>query len=111
MTGRRVRAISGLCGPWSVLDGPVRLPMGVLEAFVTPHSRPAAEPRHDCGYGFWLRSDRPIVLLEGAEAGVAYRSVYGRPCGLTYTVVCNTSSRAWPLARRLGDRPRALGDG
>ena len=69
------------------------------------------DPRHDAsadglryGLGFWLRPDRPTVMLEGMDAGVSFRSAHDRPSGLTYTVISNTSSGAWPLVRLLDER-------
>ena len=43
-------------------------------------------------------------MLEGMDAGVSCRTVYDRPSGLTYTVISNTSSGAWPLVKFLDDR-------
>jgi CubicO group peptidase (beta-lactamase class C family) len=44
------------------------------------------------GLGFWLDP----LSLEGADAGVSFRSVHGR-----YTVVSNTTEGAWPICRSL----------
>ena len=44
------------------------------------------------------------------DAGVSCRTVYERPSGLTYTVISNTLSGAWPLVAYLDDRLPSLAD-
>ncbi|MFL5966820.1 MAG: serine hydrolase domain-containing protein [Gaiellaceae bacterium] len=66
-------------------------------------------PRHDegpksYGLGFWLDPSGGSVALEGADAGVSFRSVRLPAEELTHTVISNTSDGAWPLARLLRDR-------
>jgi len=69
------------------LDGQIVPPVWVEEAL-----RPRSE-RY--GLGFWLHpSGAP--MLEGADAGASFRSVYG-----AYTVLSNTSDGAWPVCRAL----------
>ena len=43
-------------------------------------------------------------MLEGMDAGVSCRTVYDRPSRLTYAVISNTSSGAWPLVKYLDER-------
>ena len=43
-------------------------------------------------------------MLEGADAGVSFRSVHDPPAGITHTVISNTSDGAWPIARLLAER-------
>jgi hypothetical protein len=40
-------------------------------------------------------------MLEGADAGVSFRSIHEPRSGATCTVVSNTSDGAWPIARRI----------
>jgi hypothetical protein len=40
-------------------------------------------------------------MLEGMDADVSCRTGYGRSSGLSYTVISNTSSGAWPIVRYL----------
>ncbi|TML69424.1 MAG: beta-lactamase family protein [Actinobacteria bacterium] len=66
-------------------------------------------PRSDVGsgsygLGFWLDGASGSVALEGADAGVSFRSVHDRGRGLTHTVISNTSVGAWPIARLLVER-------
>jgi CubicO group peptidase (beta-lactamase class C family) len=55
------------------------------------------------GLGFWLTQSTGVVLLEGSDAGVSFRSGYDPLRGLTHTMVSNTSG-AWPVARLLAER-------
>jgi hypothetical protein len=45
------------------------------------------------------------------DAGVSCRTGFDRSSGLTYTVISNTSSGAWPLVNAIEDRLPALADG
>jgi CubicO group peptidase (beta-lactamase class C family) len=53
------------------------------------------------GMGFWLAAEGPVVVLEGADHGVSFRSWHDPTTGRTATVVSNTSDGAWPVARQL----------
>jgi CubicO group peptidase (beta-lactamase class C family) len=88
---------------WEALFAGRILPIPVVERLVEPRST-TASGRSRYGLGFWLRADRDTVMLEGMDAGVSCRTVYDRPSGLTYTVVSNTSSGAWPLVKYLDEQ-------
>jgi CubicO group peptidase (beta-lactamase class C family) len=94
---------------WAALFTGRILPPDLVQTFLTAHT-PAATDRHGYGYGFWLRRDQPTVMPEGSDAGVSFRSAHDRDSGLTYTVMSNTSTGAWPLVRHLDDRLPALAD-
>jgi CubicO group peptidase (beta-lactamase class C family) len=68
-----------------------------------PRSVLPREPRR-YGLGFWLAEAGDIVMLEGADAGVSFRTVHDPRREITHTVVSNTSDGAWPLARLLAER-------
>ena len=55
------------------------------------------------GLGFWLHESTDVVLLEGYDAGVSFRSVHDPARRSTHTVISNTSSGAWPVTRLLDD--------
>ncbi len=57
------------------------------------------------GLGFWLRpvGDDIVVMLEGMDAGVSFRSACLPDQRFSYTVISNTSSGVWPLVRFLDD--------
>ncbi len=87
---------------WQALFAGRILPIPVVDRLVEPRNAlPDGGDRY--GLGFWLRSDRETVMLEGSDAGVSCRTVHDRPSGLTYTVISNISSGAWPLVRYLDE--------
>jgi CubicO group peptidase (beta-lactamase class C family) len=59
--------------------------------------------RMQYGLGFWLAASG-IVVLEGSDAGVSFRSGHDPRRDLTFTVISNTSEGAWPIARLLDER-------
>ncbi len=79
------------------------LPLPVIDRLVEARSQETGDGRR-YGLGFWLRGDRETVMLEGADAGVSCRTAFDRPSGLTYTVISNVTSAAWPLVRFLDQR-------
>lgn len=88
---------------WRALFAGLIVPKTTVEWLVAPRSDvPEAHRRY--GLGFWLHPDRYTVMLEGMDAGVSARTAYDRPSGLTYTVLANTSSGAWPIVRHLEAR-------
>ena len=56
------------------------------------------------GLGFWLDEANEIVMLEGSDAGVSFRSVHHPARRVTHTVISNTTDGAWPIARLLAER-------
>ena len=94
---------------WRALFAGRILPEPIVERLVEPRST-SPSGRHRYGLGFWLRGDRDTVFLEGMDAGVSCRTAYDRPSGLSYTVISNTSSGAWPLARYLDERLPVLAE-
>jgi CubicO group peptidase (beta-lactamase class C family) len=55
------------------------------------------------GLGFWLHESTDVVMLEGYDAGVSFRTVHDPARRATHTVISNTSSGAWPVTRLLDD--------
>ena len=91
-----------------LFDGQI-LPLSVVERLVAPHSDVPTERRR-YGLGFWLSADRDTVMLEGMDAGISCRTAHDRTSGITYVVLANTSSGAWPLARLLDERLPSMAD-
>ena len=89
---------------WSAAFGGRVVTPELMAELVRPRSTtPSGSARY--GLGFWLDADRDdVVLLEGADAGVSFRSVHDRGRRTTYTVISNSSTGAWPLARLLRER-------
>jgi CubicO group peptidase (beta-lactamase class C family) len=100
-----VRDLEGL---WQTLFAGRIVPISVVDGMVAPRSDAPGRERRRYGLGFWLRADRESVMLEGSDAGVSCRTVHDRPSSLTYTVVSNTSSGAWPLVRYLEEQLPSL---
>jgi CubicO group peptidase (beta-lactamase class C family) len=69
---------------------------------VRPRSDVPSESRR-YGLGFWLHRSSDIVMLEGLDAGVSFRSMHDPRSNLTYTVISNSSDGAWPIVRRLNE--------
>lgn len=68
-----------------------------------PRSETASQARR-YGLGFWLHPTREVVLLEGMDAGVSFRSSHDPRADLTCTVISNTSDGAWPVVAFLEER-------
>jgi CubicO group peptidase (beta-lactamase class C family) len=74
-----------------------------VQELVRPRSTlPSGSQRY--GLGFWLQPSNDTVFMEGADAGVSFRSYHDPRAHVTHTVISNTSDGAWPLARHLGER-------
>jgi CubicO group peptidase (beta-lactamase class C family) len=67
---------------------------------VRPRSEPPSHSKR-YGLGFWLHPTRDVVMLEGYDAGVSFRTVHDPATRITHTVLSNTTDGAWPLARLL----------
>jgi CubicO group peptidase (beta-lactamase class C family) len=52
------------------------------------------------GLGFWRRG--AAIEMHGADAGASFRSVH-EPGRVTWSVLSNTTSGAWPVIRRVAD--------
>jgi CubicO group peptidase (beta-lactamase class C family) len=78
----------------------------VSPEWVAEMTRPYSELPSSTGYGlgFWLDRSSGAVILEGADAGVSFRSVHHPTRQLTHTVISNTTAGAWPIARLLVER-------
>ena len=94
---------------WPALFAGRILPLPVIDRMVEPRNDVPSEALK-YGLGFWLRPDRPTVMLEGMDAGVSCRTAYDRPSTLSYTVISNTSSGVWPLVRYLDDHLPSLAE-
>jgi CubicO group peptidase (beta-lactamase class C family) len=56
------------------------------------------------GLGFWLHPSSDVVILEGMDAGVSFRSLHDPARDLTHTVLSNTAEGAWPVTSFLAER-------
>jgi CubicO group peptidase (beta-lactamase class C family) len=88
---------------WDALHRGDLLPTDCVAELVRPRSDvPAMASRY--GLGFWLHPSSDIVMLEGRDAGVSFRSAHDPGRRITQTVISNTSDGAWPIARLLSER-------
>jgi CubicO group peptidase (beta-lactamase class C family) len=71
-------------------------------SMVTPLST-TPSGRYRYGLGFWLSGTGDLVELEGADAGISFRTVHCPSTGVTATVMSNVTDTAWPLADALRD--------
>jgi len=107
--GGAYSTLSDLERLWQSLFAGRIVPLPVVERLVQPRSD--VDERRRYGLGFWLRRDRDTVMLEGMDAGVSCRTVFDRSSGLSYTVISNTSSGAWPIVRFLDERLPSIAEG
>jgi CubicO group peptidase (beta-lactamase class C family) len=56
------------------------------------------------GLGFHLHASTAVVMLEGYDAGVSFRSTHDPVSTTTYTVISNWTDGAWPIASFLDER-------
>jgi len=94
--------VADLSSFWSALfDGQI-----VSTDWVTELVRPRSDVQEESrryGLGFWLHQSSNVVMLEGSDAGVSFRSVHDPGPGVTHTVISNTTTGAWPIARLLDE--------
>jgi CubicO group peptidase (beta-lactamase class C family) len=79
----------------------------VSRDWVAEMVRPRSDvPRESMRYGlgFWLHASADVVMLEGRDAGVSFRSVHDPASTTTHTVISNMSDGAWPITRLLDER-------
>ena len=68
------------------------VPPARVKELVQPRSD-APEQSMRYGLGFWLHASSDVVMLEGSDAGVSFRSAHDPARRLTHTVISNTSTR------------------
>jgi CubicO group peptidase (beta-lactamase class C family) len=85
-----------MSGFWTALFAGRILPLERVAQMVRPRSSwPEEQKRY--GLGFHLHQTGPAVWLEGYDAGVSFLSLHDPSSAVTWTVISNWSSGAWPL--------------
>jgi CubicO group peptidase (beta-lactamase class C family) len=85
---------------WSALFAGRIVSTELVAELVRPRSDvPQASLRY--GLGFWLAASGDVVILEGCDAGVSFRSVHDPVRSRTHTVILNTTDGAWPVTKLL----------
>jgi CubicO group peptidase (beta-lactamase class C family) len=97
---------------WRALFGGRLVPADRLEQLIAPGEHPTGHSLH-YGRGFWLDPTLGLVVLEGCDHGVSFRSIHDQRTSTTRTVIATTTDGAWPTARRLQElaqsRPQLAG--
>jgi CubicO group peptidase (beta-lactamase class C family) len=102
--------VADMAAFWRALFAGEIVATKTVEEMVRPRSDVPEESKR-YGLGFWLDGSRNFVLLEGYDAGVSFRTAYDPRSRTTSTVISNTTSGAWPVARRLDGFLRGGGSG
>ena len=90
---------------WSALHRDLIVGREWRERFLRPRV-PASTSGVFYGLGVWIYQGRdraPFHLVDGADAGVSFRSLYGRESGISYTVACNAPPGARAIVDLLDD--------
>jgi CubicO group peptidase (beta-lactamase class C family) len=85
---------------WTALFAGRIVARSVVDDMVRPRSRASAGPMR-YGLGFWLPAAEHVVMLEGYDAGISFKTMHDPTRDRTYTVISNTSDGAWPMTRLL----------
>jgi CubicO group peptidase (beta-lactamase class C family) len=88
---------------WEALSGGRIVPERWVAEMVRPRSDVPEEERR-YGLGFWLHASSEVVMAEGYDAGVSFRSMHDPLSGAGATVIANTSNGAWPFVKLLEGR-------
>jgi len=73
----------------------------LVAQMVTPHAVSSRGTPY--GLGVWLTAGNDAVALEGYDAGASFRTVHQPSRGITWSVLCNSSNGAWPLAKQFAE--------
>jgi len=88
---------------WDAVFAGQIVPERWVAEMVRPRSEvPEEEKRY--GLGFWLHGSSEVVMLEGYDAGVSFRSMHDPVSRTTATVIANTTDGAWPFVKLLEER-------
>ncbi|MGI9594946.1 MAG: serine hydrolase domain-containing protein [Acidimicrobiales bacterium] len=85
---------------WSALLGGEIIDRALVDMMTAPRQT-VPSGRQQYGLGFWIGPDHRTIMLEGMDAGVSFRSAHQPATGRGYTIVSNTSSGVWPIAKFL----------
>jgi CubicO group peptidase (beta-lactamase class C family) len=85
---------------WAALFAGRIVPPALLGEVLRPQHETTLGTR-SYGLGFWLLEERGAVVLEGSDPGISFRSYVEPTTGLQFSVLSNTTSGAWALAKEL----------
>lgn len=81
---------------WNALKSFTILPEELTNKMTTVKS---VVEKSDYGYGFWIGNKRNLIELIGCDAGVSFYSATNRSGNDGFTLISNTSSGVWPIAK------------
>lgn len=85
---------------WRALLAGQIVPQALVSEMLRPQLASSGAGR--CyGLGFWLAPERGVVLMEGSDAGISFRSWSEPVSGLVCSVLANTTRGAWPIVQEL----------
>lgn len=87
---------------WGALLAGRIVSTATVAEMVTPRSA-TESGRYRYGYGVWLPAGTDHVQMEGQDTGISFRSAHSPSRHVTYTVACNTTYGAWPIAELLDE--------
>ena len=87
---------------WSALYAGRIVPLDRLADMVRPRSDVSSESTR-YGLGFRLHPTGDAVILEGSDAGISFWTEHSETTGVTYSVLSNTTTGAWPVTARLSE--------
>jgi CubicO group peptidase (beta-lactamase class C family) len=88
---------------WSAFFAGRIVSTDLVTEMVRPRSDWPEEGRR-YGLGFHLHASSAVVMMEGYDAGVSFRSTHDPESTTTYTVISNWTDGAWPIASFLDER-------
>jgi hypothetical protein len=83
----------------ALLDGRIVTRESVEE--MTRPRQDVSQENKRYGMGFWIHRTHPVLILEGFDAGVSFRSTHLVEVRTTVTVLGNSSHGAWPVVAEL----------
>jgi CubicO group peptidase (beta-lactamase class C family) len=92
-----------VCSLWSAFFAGRLVSLDRVAEMVRPRSDVPRESKR-YGLGFWLHASSNVVMLEGSDAGVSFRSTHDPESSTTHTVISNTTEGAWPMVELLDER-------
>jgi CubicO group peptidase (beta-lactamase class C family) len=101
--GGAYTCLDDMAGFWRALTAGAIVPAERVAEMLRPHSD-VPENHMRYGLGFWLPVRGWALLLVGEDAGVSFSSAHDPESQSTATVLANTSSGAWPIARVLREQ-------
>ena len=97
--GGLVTTVGDLDRLWRALRAGDVVPTTVIDEMWTDQ-RPG-DASIGYGLGFWLHRGRPVVRLEGMDAGISMVSCHDLETATTVSIIATTTFGAWPVVRAL----------